>query len=104
MKTIRLAGMTALISSVVLLDNMDAWAGPPETPQEEELAARLQSIADDPELAADAAEYEKAEAAMAKKKADLEDADSLNAQPSPKKKPARKSLSNTKNLHRESHL
>ena len=98
MKTIRLASLTALISSVVLLDNGDAWAGSPETPQEEEMAARLRSIADDPELMADTAEFETSQATMTKKKSVATEIPSeVSAEPS-HKKVLRRTLGNTKPL------
>lgn len=97
MKTIRLASLTALISSVVLIDNMDAWAGPPESTQDEEMASRLRSIADDPELMADTAEFEKSQSTMTKTKAVASDADqSLGQQPVRKKAAIRRTLGNTK--------
>ena len=102
MKTIRLASLTALISSVVLLDNMDAWAGPPETQQDDEMAARLRSIADDPELAADTAEFEKSHSMATKKKDSSDDAAATTqTQTQLKKRISRRTLGNTKSVHKE---
>jgi hypothetical protein len=61
MKTVRLDGMTALISSVVL-------TGPTDIFEDDELAAGLQLIADDPDLIVDDAEIRKLQAQLEGKK------------------------------------
>ena len=101
MKTIRLASLTALISSVVL-DYADAGDLPSGTPLDEQLT-EAQLDMDDPELAADAEEFEKekAEAVRAKKVRVPVGVASPTPAPTPElRKINRKTISNTKPLHK----